>query len=78
MRRDAERRSENTAVLPPATRDVSTQVCRAEQPICATLFDDPRERRNCATSIEAFRRAVTQPLAPFTLKGLRRAMRDDS
>jgi hypothetical protein len=76
MRRDAERLSE-TAVL-PAVDDVSKRVCHADQPICAALFLDPVERRNCATSIEAFRRVVTQPMVPFTLEGLRRAMRDDS
>ena len=77
MRRDAERRSETAAVL-SAVDDVSKRVCRSEQPICAALFLDPAERRNCAASIEAFRRVVTQPMVPFTLEGLRRAMRDDS
>lgn len=59
------------------TRDVSKRVCRAEAPLCAALFQDPGERENCATSIEAFRRAVTEPMVPFTLEGLRRAMREE-
>lgn len=58
-------------------RDVSKTVCRAEPPLCASLFQDPGERENCATSIEAFRRVVTEPMVPFTLEGLRRAMRDE-
>ncbi len=76
MRRDAARLTDASGAW-DVTRDVSKRVCRAEPPLCASLFQDPGERENCATSIEAFRRAVTEPMVPFTLEGLRRAMRDE-
>lgn len=76
MRRDAARLTDASGAR-AVTRDVSKRVCRAEPPLCASLFQDPGERENCATSIEAFRRLVTEPMVPFTLEGLRRAMRDE-
>ena len=78
MRRDAARlKLPDGLSAGDVTRDVSKRVCRAEPPLCASLFQEPGERENCATSIEAFRRMVTEPMVPFTLEGLRRAMRDE-
>ena len=76
MRRDAASRMESPSRR-PAIQDVSTQVCRAEPPLCAALFPDPGERQSCVTSIDAVRRFVSEPVAPLTLEGLRRAMREE-
>ena len=76
MRRDAASRVESLSRR-PAIPEASTQVCRAGPPLCAALFADPGERQNCVISIDAVRRYLGEPVAPLTLEGLRRAMREE-
>ena len=81
MRRDATALADAVALTDGmgdgrVTYDASKRVCRIEPPLCAMLFPDEADRRNCMTSIEAIRRLlVSEPSAPLTLEGLRRAVR---
>ena len=75
LRKDAASRADSLSRLPSADV-VSKPVCRAEAPLCATLFPDAGERQNCMTSIEAVRRYWSAPKLPLTLEGVRRAMND--
>jgi hypothetical protein len=83
MRRDAAARFE-LAGAPSAqllTGHVSKRVCRAEHPVCATLFTGADDQDHCATSIEVMRRLLGEPAAPLTLERLRRVLHagpDDS
>jgi hypothetical protein len=85
MRRDAAARFE-LAGAPSATGqvlagNVSKRVCRAEHPVCATLFTGADDQDHCATSIEVMRRLLGEPAPPLTLERLRRVLHagpDDS
>jgi hypothetical protein len=77
MRRDAASRTDAFAAVRPAIQDVSNRACRVEPEFCAALFADPGERKSCAVSLDAVRRIASLPMAPLTLEGLRRAMREE-
>ena len=79
MRRDAAAARFELAGAPSSTGQVLTghvskQVCRAEHPICATLFAGAGEQEHCANSVEIMRRLLGEPGAPLTLERLRGAL----
>lgn len=76
MRRDAARRGDSGRAV-AALDDVSKRVCRAEPPICSTLFAEAGEQQNCVTSIDVMRRLLSEPMVPVTLEGIRRAMQEE-
>ena len=57
-----------------AAYDDSKRLCRVEMPLCGVLFTDENERQSCLLSIDVIRGFVSQPAAPLTLEGLRRAI----
>ena len=75
MRRDASRHADAPAVW-PVVHDVSKRVCRIDPPLCAGLLDG-EARQSCLSAIETLRRLVSEPSAPLSLEGLRRAMAEE-
>jgi hypothetical protein len=61
-----------------STSDASKRVCRAEHPICATLFTGASEQEHCANSVEIMRRLLGEPGAPLTLERLRSVLHAES
>jgi hypothetical protein len=83
MRRDAaaarfELASAASATGQVLTGDASKRVCRAEHPICATLFTGASEQEHCANSVEIMRRLLGEPGAPLTLERLRSVLHAES
>ena len=83
MRRDAaaarfELASAASATGQVLTVHVSKRVCRAEHPICATLFTGAGEQEHCANSVEIMRRLLGEPGAPLTLERLRGVLHAES
>jgi hypothetical protein len=60
------------------TGDAPKLACRAEHPICATLFTGAGEQEHCANSVEIMRRLLGEPGAPLTLERLRSALHAES
>jgi len=76
MRRDAAARV-NGVGHSLAVEDVAKRICRVERTASAALSPDISERQSCITPLDAAGRIVSEPVAPLTLEGLRRAMREN-
>jgi hypothetical protein len=76
MRRDAAARA-NGVDHSLAAGDVAKRICRVERTASATLSPDISERQSCITPLDAAGRVVSEPVAPLTLEGFRRSMREN-
>jgi hypothetical protein len=70
MRRDAAHRIANRSTSHQAV----LQACPVEQPICASLFNDPDDRQICSVSVQALRQVVGGQIRPWKVFELRQTL----
>ena len=74
MRRDAAARTDFSADL-AAADDGTRRLCRPDRPFCPTPLPGAGDPQGCQASIEVVRMVIGGRLAPLTLDGIRRVLR---